>query len=57
MLHLIHTLPFSKLVIIGARLKSNGLIFPGDIPPNFQLVIFLLLLSDVSELSVGGGTK
>ena len=50
------TLPLAKLGMIGSRLASNGLIFSGDIPVDIQFGTFLLL-SNVSELSIGAKTK
>ena len=42
--------------MVGERLLSNGLTFLGDTSPDIQLVTFLLL-SDVSELSIGAKIK
>ena len=50
------TLPLVKLVMVGARLVSNGLIFSGDTPVDILLVT-LLLLYNVGELSIGEKTK
>ena len=50
------TLPLTKLGMVGSGLVANGLIFSGDTPVNIQLVT-LLLLSNVSELSIGTKTK
>ena len=49
------TLPMAKLVMVGSRLVSNGLIFSDDIPVTIQLVTFLLL-SNISELRIGAKT-
>ena len=45
----------AKLVMVGSRLVSNGLIFSDDIPVTIQLVTFLLL-SNISELRIGAKT-
>ena len=50
------TLPLAKFIMVGERLLSNGLTFLGNTPPDIQLVTFLLL-SDVSELSIGAKIK
>ena len=50
------TLPLTKSDMIGSRLVSNGLIFSDDIPIDIQVVTFLLL-SNISDLSVGEKTK
>ena len=50
------TLPLAKSDMIGSRLVSNGLIFSDDIPIDIQVVTFLLL-SNISDLSVGEKTK
>ena len=42
--------------MVGSRLVSKSAIFSGDTPVDIQLVIFLLL-SNVSELSIGAKTK
>ena len=34
------TLPLAKLGMVGSRLVSNGLIFPGGNPVDIQLVFF-----------------
>ena len=49
------TLSLAKLEIVGSRLKWNGLIFSDDIPADILLT--LLLLSNITELSVGVKTK
>ena len=49
------TLAFAKLDMVGSRFVSNGLIL-ADIPVTIHLVTFLLL-SNVSELSIGAKTK
>ena len=46
----------SKLDMVGSRLVSDVLIFSGDILVDIQLLTFLLL-SKVSELSIGAKTK
>ena len=50
------SLALVKLDIAGLRLVSNGLTFSGGIPVDVQLITFLLL-SNVSELSIGAKTK
>ena len=45
-----------KLDMVGSRLVSDVLIFSGDILVDIQLLTFLLL-SKVSELSIGAKTK
>ena len=50
------TLPLAKLDMVGSRLVSNCLILSDDIPDTIQLVS-LLLLSNVSELSIRAKTK
>ena len=50
------TLPLAKLVLVGERLISIGLFFLDDTPIDIQLV-FLLLLSNVSKLSIRVKTK
>ena len=42
--------------MFGARLVSNSLIFLDDTPGDIQLATYLLL-SNVSELSIGAKTK
>ena len=42
--------------MVGERLLLNRLTFSGDTPPYIQLVTFLLL-SNVSELSIGAKIK
>ena len=49
-------LPLAKLVMVGARLTSNALIYLGNIPSDIQLMTFLLL-SNISELSITVKTK
>ena len=49
------TLSLAKLDIVGSSLKWNGLIFSDDTPADILLT--LLLLSNISELSVGVKTK
>ena len=49
-------LPLAKLVMVGARLTSNGLIYLGNILSDVQLMTFLLL-SNISELSIRVKTK
>ena len=48
LLNLKLALPLAKLVMVRARLVTNGLVFSGDTPVDTQIVTFLLL-SDVSE--------
>ena len=43
LLNLKITLSSAKLLMLGSRLVSNGLIFLDDIPVDIQLVTFLLL--------------
>ena len=43
LLNLKITLSSAKLLMLGSRLVSNGLIFLDNIPVNIQLVTFLLL--------------
>ena len=50
------TLSLAKLDSVGSRLVSNGLIVGGNITVRIQLVI-LLLLSNISELSIWAKTK
>ena len=51
------TLLLPKLDIIGARLEPNGPIFSGDIWLDMELITFRLLLSYVSESSIGKKTE
>ena len=43
------TVPLAKLVMVGAKLVSNSLIFPNDAPVDIQLVSFL---SNAIELTI-----
>ena len=56
MLHFRLTLPLAKLIMIGARPVSNGLIISGDTQVDNDSVTFLLL-PNVSELSIGEKLK
>ena len=56
LLNFMVTLPLAKLVLVGERLISIGLFFLDDTPIDIQLV-FLLLLSNVSKLSIRVKTK
>ena len=51
------TLLLPKLDIIGARLEPNGPIFSGGIWLDMELITFWLLLSYVTESSIGEKTK
>ena len=42
--------------MVGSRLLSNGLTFSSDTPIGIRVVDFLLL-SNISELSIGTKTK
>ena len=48
---------FSILNFIGEKTKPNSLTFSKDILVDIQSVTFLLLLSDVNELSIGEKAK
>ena len=48
---------FPKLNFIGEKTKPNSLTFSKDILVDIQSVTFLLLLSNVNELSIGEKTK
>ena len=45
-------LPLARLVMLGERLTSNGLVSLADTPVDIQLITFLLLFN-TSELSIG----
>ena len=57
LLNFMITLPLAKLDMVNSSQVSNGLIFPDDTPLDIQLVTFVILLSNVSELSTGAKTK
>ena len=48
---------FPKLNFIGEKTKPNSLSFSKDIRVGIQSVTFLLLFSDVNELSIGEKAK
>ena len=50
-------LPLAKLEMVGSRLVSNGLIFQMIFQSIYIQLLNFLLLSNVSELSIGAKTK
>ena len=46
-----------NFIFITPRVQTKGLIFSGDNPIDVQLVNFLLLFSNVSELRIGEETN
>ena len=50
------SLLLAKLNMVSSTLVSNGWFFSNDVPVDIKLVAFLLL-SNISELSIGAKTK